>query len=340
MSEQRCTWYPDSETGPCYINHWPVERQLAPSWFRGNGQGGNVIAASYTWPDGERSEVYRDDLRKGWHVVPEGVRYVAVKGVKAGQKQRLYANESIALWCLAQYPETPATLHVKDEPDLWAVLDLHDLADHRKPTGAKRPADHVTIVIADDEGISPREVAKLAAERWGRVAEAARAIYSPPVHRAPEPDILPEIAKPPTKRPGIPNPTWQDLDCGEMGPDGDRCAHRYNHRGPCLWIVKGQHPDWQPPGPTDAEIVEAWDTAMREHEGGRPGPWSMSTEWNGRRLASVLIGPKEAPVRTTRDQYQAARSRELHRRQAEAREKERQRITCQGDWPGEGEFDA
>lgn len=153
---------------------------------------------------------------------------------------------------------------------------------------------------------------------WDHMAKACTP--APPL-------VLPEIAKPQRHR-------WQkneqrncmECQCGAW-------AYTALSAFPdvaCELAWKLYEERAKPQGPADAEIVEAWDTAMREHEGGRPGPWSMSTEWNGRRIAAVFIGPKATAVRTTRDQFQAARSRELQKRAAESREKDRQRVVCEG----------
>jgi hypothetical protein len=79
-------------------------------------------------------------------------------------------------------------------------------------------------------------------------------------------------------------------------------------------------------GPTDAEIVEAWDSAMRTQENEAPLL---------RRCPDVLAFDKGpcAGATLTRDQYQAARSRELKRKQDEAREQERMRVVCEGTLP-------
>ena len=83
---------------------------------------------------------YRDDLRGGWHVVPEGTRYVAVRGIKARQRcapfssiarghavldiaRRMHEGKDVArLWAWYEHGEAD-----RDDPDGWCILDLHDL---------------------------------------------------------------------------------------------------------------------------------------------------------------------------------------------------------------------
>src|SRR5688572_11194813 len=111
MSEQRYLFYSDGDRGPCFFPWYPTLLQLAPRWFRGNDKGGGrVEVGSYSWPadDIPPTEVYRDNLRNGWHVVPEGVRYVAVKGIKAGQRVAACSSEAIARM-LQQQPQNAAS---------------------------------------------------------------------------------------------------------------------------------------------------------------------------------------------------------------------------------------
>jgi hypothetical protein len=82
--------------------------------------------------------IYRDDLRNGWHVVPAGVRYVAVQGVKAGQWSwappgwsEREAHESAAAMNRIGDKGPRGLDKPQDMPDRWCVLDLHDLiANH------------------------------------------------------------------------------------------------------------------------------------------------------------------------------------------------------------------
>lgn len=97
----------------------------------------------------------------------------------------------------------------------------------------------------------------------------------------------------------------------------------------------------KPKGPSDAEIVAQYERTMQDEVAPglgwvttditKPrgsGSWALQVPWAGQ-----CVHVPEADVR-------AAWSRELQRKQDEARETERQRVACQGDWPGENEFDA
>jgi len=72
------------------------------------------------------------------------------------------------------------------------------------------------------------------------------------------------------------------------------------------------------PNPTDAEIVEAWHAAIRGLEDA--GRWDE--------IAMMLDEGLAASA--TWAEYQAARSRELKRLAEEARERDRNRVVCEG----------
>lgn len=140
MTTQHYLFYSDDDHGPCVIDWYPCLLQLAPGWFRGNGKGGRIETGSYSWhrEGTPPTYVYRDDLRKGWHVVPEVVRYVAVKGIVAGQRCLVATSmEAVARGLIAPLHEHNdksrycwAVARSSTE-DKWTVLDLHDLGDHR-----------------------------------------------------------------------------------------------------------------------------------------------------------------------------------------------------------------
>ena len=364
MSEQRYTWYPDSDTGPCYINHWPVERQLAPSWFRGNAQGGNVLVGSYTWPDGERTEVYRDDLRKGWHVVPEGVRYVAVQGVKAGQSCYRFVDEhgarmAVDMWNKADPDKRPRFTPKEADYSGWTVLDLHDLGDKRQPCTSTLTSTTFTPDPA------PRFVVKPASEmREGE--PTAWQIYTP---RAPGENE--RLARRAVGR----------LASGDYTPTGDLWMRP---EGDCWGIVDTHSPEWKafqakhgmtrleherakagqkvtepppegtwtetwtaspyqhvtytthstptlelPKGPTDAEVVEVWERMLNGQEIANGALAVARVRAHPIQWSNPHDGGATAFQASYAD-YQAARSRELNRRvtaSSEAtKEAERRRV--------------
>jgi hypothetical protein len=113
------------------------------------------------------TKAYRDDLRNGWHVVPEDVRYVGVSGAVEGQRCAPFScgyNAARAATRLNAGSESASLIawHVPEwsklDDDIGSVLYLHDLKDHRT-----RKADNITIVMGDNfAGTSPRYAARKA----------------------------------------------------------------------------------------------------------------------------------------------------------------------------------
>lgn len=360
MSEQRYTWYPDGDTGPCYINHWPVERQLAPSWFRGNGQGGNVLVGSYTWSDGERSEVYRDDLRKGWHVVPMGVRYVAVQGVKAGQRcTGNYADPDNARHVAARFTadhtiDGTGPVADMDVPDRWTVLALHDLADHRT-TGASRTADVCTVTMGRETTTTLNELSAAIGRQLGA---APRFVVKPA----------------PSMREGEPYVNAWDItpfrDEAGTTADAQAGADEYNRLGvpdfftPLRWagqrgavpVVDTHSPEWkafQAKAEVQAAVehvaksaqkamdaMKATTEAARSYEAAKPsGPsdTEIVEAWTGWMRDEAGVKQRSSPghviVSFGKDwrhvpiaECRAAWSRELKRRSEATKEAERRRV--------------
>lgn len=89
--------------------------------------------------------VYRDDLRHGWHVVPAGVRYVAVRGAVAGQWASPVSDNSAAIaagdidgFNSGMFGREHGDVYTLAHPDWLVIIDLHNLgpADHRAPSKA------------------------------------------------------------------------------------------------------------------------------------------------------------------------------------------------------------
>jgi hypothetical protein len=121
------------------------------------------MPAPVVWTRGRRATIHRDNLRGGWFVAKEGTRYIAVRGVKAGQ--------CVAVWGTGATDEEDAkgdTASLNegrvahddlcwsqpgDDPRCWAILDLHDLADRRAPSKAPEPR----YVVKRAEEMKPGE---------------------------------------------------------------------------------------------------------------------------------------------------------------------------------------
>jgi hypothetical protein len=129
---------------------------------------------------------YRDDLRGGWHIVPEGVRYAAVKGVKAGQRVACFGNTEISERAAKGWTQRlldrkrgadEGTWEVVkyDGSDAWCVLDLHDLADHRAKPDAPRYIVKPASEMAEGEPCRARRTAADVARKSNatRIAEIA-----------------------------------------------------------------------------------------------------------------------------------------------------------------------
>lgn len=128
--------------------------------------------------------IYRDDLRGGWHCVPEGVRYVAVKGWPAGARHcgyflggEAHAQRAAALWNAPGYVydgSTDVIRHHDASEGNWCVLDLHDLAAHRQASVCEwNERDHRNVVVCSCPGLSRREVSIAAMEGagWEQIAD-------------------------------------------------------------------------------------------------------------------------------------------------------------------------
>lgn len=384
-ADQRYAFYSDADMSEARHLDIPWERErelrLYPAAFR----------TGWTDFDDMRGRIYRDDLRNGWHVVPEGVRYVAVKGVKAGQRvapfgsgAKTACHEAVEFGddhCARLWKETAD----HDDSDRWAVLDLHDLGDKRptvtvkleesvtvykrtepsprfqvKPAASMREGEPIvwSLTLDRGEGGNDRTAAEvirdkqraLEAANYGQewkadipehAASHARFIidtHSPDwqafdaKHRreaawdhmaeacTPAPPlVLPEIAKPQRHR-------WQkneqrncmECQCGAW-------AYTALSAFPdvaCELAWKLYEERAKPQGPTDAEIVAQYERIMHGDEvaNGANDDWRRGLSWaSGGRIMSA-----------TWAQYQAARSRELQKRAAESREKDRQRVVCEG----------
>jgi hypothetical protein len=132
MSEQRYVWYPDAS-----INQWAKVPWAEETEFALHDPSRDSRSQEFDW-----GVAWRDDLRKGWHVVPEGVRYVGVSGAVEGQHcapfgcgfnavraaARLNAGIESASLMAWHVPEWS-----KLDDSVGSVLDLHDLGDRRQP---------------------------------------------------------------------------------------------------------------------------------------------------------------------------------------------------------------
>lgn len=328
-TEQRYTFYSDDDRGrgkfcpipwqfdqPCLRPH-QVSTHIRHERVRGN-------------------DIYRDDLRNGWHVVPEGVRYVAVKGIVAGQMRKWAGNASEAQ-VFARSETVPLTFDRNDHPDCWCVIDLHDLGDKRQPTGANRPKDNVTIVMGDgfaDE--SPRYKARRARRQdiptttWEDRETPTSMTPREQEHRwSPHPESLGR---------------GHVCACGQTIETKDVWRWDFSFKvGACnvafaAYRNEMQKPSTQhatytaaaerllgakPQGPTDAEIVEAYEIVMRGE-----GMWPVH---EGSKPLGLHVRPASGGVFYVKlEDCRAAWSRELKRKQAEVREAERQRVVCEG----------
>jgi hypothetical protein len=268
MSEQRYLFYSDADThcqrdiGPDSIvistaGEWCVDPGAAKrghfDWSPCKDMGATLHGL----------RIYRDDLRKGWHCVPEGVRYVAVKGIKAGQwtwggGQRLTTSMEDALFSASEYNKCRRWRESgsikRFDGDDWCVLDLHDLADHRQRKHA----------CSCD---------------------------------------LPHC------------PT-----CGE---------HTCDHRKPTGATRPADERLKRMSAPTDAEIMEKWESSLMGMEKAGTDPYEIMLA----RTAGLCWTLHGEEHQSSWAEYQAARSRELKRRQEDAREKERRRVVCEGTLP-------
>jgi hypothetical protein len=230
--------------------------------------------------DGVTFKAWRDDLRKGWHVVPEGVRYVGVSGAVAGQNCAPFGcgfNASRAAARLNAGTESASLIawHVpewsKMDDTVGSVLDLHDLADHRKPDGVT-----TTIVMGDSFDTSPRAVAKRIREtEWKFQARQGTTLVTD----------------------ARTSPTLKGMTWTECAVD-------------------------EPKGPSDAEIVEIHGWTLNEIPTPMPVGWTYeegSPSWRDRVYS--LRGH-----RVTRQEREAAWSRELKRRSEATKEAERRGV--------------
>jgi hypothetical protein len=148
MSEQRYVWYPDASINQWAKVPWAKEKDTE---FALHEPARDSRSQEFDW-----GVAWRDDLRKGWHVVPMGARYVGVSGAVEGQNcapfgcgfnavraaARLNAGIESASLMAWHVPEWS-----KLDDSVGSVLDLHDLGDKRA-TGASS----VTVTMGDSMG--------------------------------------------------------------------------------------------------------------------------------------------------------------------------------------------
>lgn len=306
-------------------------------------------------PRGAQSEtlngyrLHRDQLRKGWWVAPESVRYVAVESVPEGQRNAPFGQE----WNAREVAEgrcgDPAGYEwSRDAEEGWAVIDLHDLGPEK-----------TTSVLIGGTDESPRERARRtdrAAAEVRAEAERRRAQVVPPSPRY----VVLEASEMEEGRTCEPCNTEHRASSGADDLNAERATPHplfwkaWDGLGsfglaPARYAIVDTHDGWQgkakvqhgyancvphgpgepcrpvypakpePQGPSDAEIVAAWEAWARQAEGLTLSPLRNSVHVHG---VAVLFS-----------EYQAARSRELKRRVETSKERERQRIGCEGTLP-------
>lgn len=305
-------------------------------------------------------EAFRDDLRNGWHVVPEGVRYVATKGIKAGQMRQWVGNADEA-----QAVASSGTVHLtfdrNDHPDCWCVLDLHDLKDHRtkvtseltnveftpdpprfqvKPAASMREGEPFIDAGSSEacalqvsvynghpgnrstygtfaHGVSESYIIDTQSADWQAFdAKHRKGRHIAKVNEALKAGTL-KYPEPKSEYVGSPQSDAVDAMLHAWKGVESYTSPRTQAAKARTKAIKGERDEAADQGPTDAEIVEAWAAYQRK-------------EWGD--FSKALGAPriKVGEYSVTLEQCRAAWSRELQKRAAESREKDRQRVVCEG----------
>lgn len=273
------------------------------------------LEARDSWSRGRTATIHHDPIRRGYFVVREGTRYIAVKGVVAGQWCACVMQEfaADAAASMNRGEARAASAKVENWPDEWCVIDLRNLG-HADP----RPKPEPRFQVKRSEEMRDGEPCL---DIGGRH------------HTGPF------------------NAKAARLNAGEARPTGERYSWRQTvaktYEG-AIAIIDTHAPEWQefqrahagkaapvapPPertGPTDEEIVRAWEAVWRWNEtDGRtvpfasPVPHSAHWDTDGKLARVEIVRPGGTAHSTTRKDHAKARSAVLSRRIAESEERER-----------------
>jgi hypothetical protein len=268
---------------------------------------------------------YQDPIRKGHWLVDEGVRYVAVEGVPEGQRWTTGAD------AVASALNSNAALSIPMEwyrraTARWAVIDLHDLGPENawaEREGAVMPAK-----------AEPRYQVRTAEEMRGMEGRRCRQYGRGTCVTWTTEMVRAEAAKIESGEKRMTVDDWYPWG----GPSGFPVTHaiidtqdgwgqaktpEYTGR---FWVLDPQTRSFtltDPPepkrGPSDAEIVDTWDMALRNSEiAGAPFDQHQRS-----------LGLAWGDYTATWEQYQAARSRELRKRVRAG--EEAKRVPIRGD---------
>jgi hypothetical protein len=348
MSEQRYVWYPDASINQWAKVPWAKEKDTE---FALHEPARDSRSQEFDW-----GVAWRDDLRKGWHVVPMGARYVGVSGAVEGQNcapfgcgfnavraaARLNAGIESASLMAWHVPEWS-----KLDDSVGSVLDLHDLGDRRQPCTSTLTSTTFTpdpaprFVVKPAASMSEGEPCSASGIPQGWTLEQAEdrvrgwcADLNGGLKKADtflcwhEWEPKPAGYTPLWGLVDTHSPEWKAFQAKRTSPylsRGDDHAQEDAIAADLHRRSKGAARTPEPSKPSDAEIVEAWDWALRGLEA--VGDWAeiAKVKQTGLSWCSSSSGGS-----ATWAEYQAARSRELHRRvtaSSEAtKEAERRRV--------------